>query len=71
MSVENAPHAATNAARPRPIAGGEPLLHKHSEIARHRRAEEICLSLHQCAADGEEAVAVRASTFFTWSASRR
>ena len=39
------------------IAGGEPLLHREMPeiVARNPRAQEIRLSLHQCAAAGKEA----------------
>src|SRR6476619_5082027 len=35
--------------------------------ARYRWAEEIRLSLHQCAADGKKMAQYEPSTFFTWS----
>ena len=44
------------------IPGGEPLIHKEiGEIVEgHRRAQEVRLALHQCAAAGKEAASVRA-----------
>ena len=56
MSVEDALAAVDECGAPVvSIAGGEPLLHKELPeiVARHHRAQEIRLSVHQCAADGK------------------
>ena len=44
------------------IPGGEPLIHREiGEIVEgHRRAQEVRLAVHECAAAGEEAASVRA-----------
>ena len=66
MSVEDALHAVDECGAPVvSIAGGEPLLHKQLPeiVQRHHRAEKVCLSVHERAADGQEAVAIRAEHF--------